>query len=151
MKGAPLNDERFNRLKYFLKEDGDALVLAVDLIFLGRAVEDTADNDVERSTKDIKRTFKALMIDGKSDNSFLTEHSQQLTPLIALAYMSWLDSMKLNQGENGDKFKALCIKNDCLKVIRYMMLLVGGPEWSEKEGLDFWREFGPSAEDFKDA
>lgn len=139
---APLDEHKFERLKFFLKDDASALSLAVDLIYLAHLLDDLVDRDVERSVEDVKRGFRVLLVDNPN-NPFLQAHFLQLTPLMGSALMTYLDSTTLEHGDKDERFKAFHIRNDVLKIIRHMMLLTGGADWSQEQGPEFWREFGP--------
>ena len=137
----PLNQEMFDGLTFFLKGNGPAVQFAVDLIYLAHLIDDLVDGDVIRDTEDIKKGFRILIVDQRM-NPFYNAFRGALDPLMASAYLLWLDSTYLETGGASERFTAFMIRNDTLKVIHHCMMLVGGPEWAQEQGPDFWRTFG---------
>jgi hypothetical protein len=136
-----LTEDTFNSLKYFLKGNMAAVQFALDLIYLSHIIDDLVDRDVERDNEDIKKAFRILIVD-QQHNPFYMSFRGVLDPLMASAFMLWLDSTYLETGSDTDRFTAFMIRNDTLKVIQHCLLLVGGPEWQHEQGPDFWRVFG---------
>jgi len=133
--------ETYDHLNFFLKGDKAAVEFAIDLIYLAHLIDDLVDGDVEREVEDIKRGFRVLIVDQRA-NPFYNAFRGALDPLLASAFMLWLDSTYLETGGNSERFTAFMIRNDILKVIHHCMMLVGGPDWAQEQGPDFWRTLG---------
>ena len=136
-----MNQEIFQSLNFFLKGNGPAVSFCIDLIYLAHQIDDLVDGDVEMDAEDVKKTFRILIIDQKI-NPFYNAFRGALDPLMGSAFLLWLDSTYLETGNASERFTAFMIRNDTLKVIHHCMMLVGGPEWAQEQGPDFWRTFG---------
>lgn len=137
----PLSPEVFEYLSGFLKGENQAVSFALDLLFLAHKIDDLVDGDVPVSVEDIKLIFRKLIVDFPYNN-FYQRWRNQLEPMISNAYLSWLASTYLEKGNREDRFCAFYIRNDVLRVIQHMMLLIGGPAYVQEQGPLFWKTLG---------
>jgi hypothetical protein len=137
------------KLRYFLMDIPEAVALAYDLFFLTHFWDDLVDGDVPRTVEDIEAALRKQWVDIPG-NRFFQVNEVVLRPMLARVALLWLDSNKLEKGDENDKFIAFNIRCDLVKVIHTMIILVGGPNWAQEVGVDFWRTFGPSLEDYND-
>ncbi len=137
---SPVPQSMFDALDHYLMGNTYAVSLALDMIFLAHKIDDLVDRDIEISVDDIKLVFRKVFVD-LPQNQFYQVWRVQLEPLITNAYMNWLDSTTLEQGDKDDRCIGFQIRNDVLKIVRYMLLLIGGPEWAQDMGPSFWKQF----------
>ena len=141
----PLTHDELSSLSFFLRDNQPALKLALDIIYVSHLWDDLIDGDVDRSADDINNAFiKAFRsIPNNIFYQSLPEIAkQQLNGLIISAAMQYKDSTQLELGDEDDRFMAFVIRNAILGIIHYLMLLVGGEEWIDEQGVLFWRTFG---------
>lgn len=141
----PMTTEELESLSFFLKDNKAALKLALDIIYVGHLWDDLVDRDVQRTTEDINSAFIKAFRD-IPDNLFYQTlppmFQQQLAGLIISTGMQYRDSIYLEMGDQGDRFTGFLIRNAALSIIHYLMFLVGGEDWVDEQGVNFWRTFG---------
>ena len=135
------SQEMFDCLTHFLKGNGPAVNFCIDLIYLSHLIDDLVDRDFDRDVEDIKKGFRILIVDQQM-NPFYQAFRGALDPLLTSAFMLWLDSTYLEAGGVSERFTAFMIRNDILKVIHHCIMLLGGPQWAQEQGPEFWRVFG---------
>jgi hypothetical protein len=52
--------------------------------------------------------------------------------------MLWLDSVKLEKGNDNQKMAAFIMRNALMNIAHYCMFLVGGIEWIQENGERIW-------------
>lgn len=133
--------ELFENLMKFMKGDVNAVQLASDLLFLAHLADDLVDGDKQRSKEEIKLAFRKTFVD-MPRNPFYVAYFPQISTLLSSSYLLWLDSMELESGTKDERFICFHIRTALLNCIHYFMLLVGGEEWVQEQGPDFWRVMG---------
>lgn len=143
-----LSDDSLLALKYFLKDDIDALRYALDILYISHLWDDLIDKDISRTDEDINQGFiKSL---GEIPiNPFYQAYQYQLAPMMANALTMWLESNELEKGSRDERMAALHIRNAVLHIIHYCILLKGGIMWSRQVGPEFWRYFGMNEEKYE--
>jgi hypothetical protein len=136
----PINQEAFEKLTAFLKDDVNAVKFCVDMLFVGHLWDDLIDKDRTRDDEEINRAFGVLLVDNHI-NPFYQRFAVQLDPLLANAALLWLTSTRLEKGDDRDKLTAFIIRNAFIEIINYCGLLLGGPQWVIDQGPDLWRMF----------
>jgi hypothetical protein len=135
-----MSEETFAKLTGFLKGDVNAIKLCIDLMYLGHFWDDLIDKDLVRSDEEINQAF-LLSLGDIPMNPFYQAFQIQLAPLMMSASLLWLDSTKLERGDNDSKLTAFCIRNALLNLIHFCMFLVGGVAWVREQGPEFWKTF----------
>ena len=143
----PFSEETDEQLKYFLCDVDEAVELAYNLFYLTHFWDDLVDGDNPRTVEDIQTALRKQWVD-IPNNRFYQLHAHVLLPMLSRVALLWLDSNKLEKGSENDKFIAYHIRCDLLSVIHTMIFLVGGADWVAEVGVEFWRLFGPSIDDY---
>ncbi len=128
------------KLSMFLKDDINAVKLAIDLMYLGHFFDDLIDKDLVRSDEDIVQAM-LLSLGEIPMNPFYQAYQAQLAPMMMSTSLLWLNSNDLEHGNNDDKHTAFCIRNALLNLIHFCMFLLGGVSWVREHGPEFWRTF----------
>jgi hypothetical protein len=142
---GPVTLDLFESLDFFLKGDSHAVAFCVDIIFLAHLIDDLVDRDVERSVEDVKIGFRKLLCDFPN-NPFYKQFYPQLSTLMASTYMMWLDSTSLEKGSEEERFICFQIRNTTMNIVHHCILLVGGVDWAQEQGVAFWKLFAPKQE-----
>jgi len=141
----PLTRDELESLSFFLKDDKAALKLALDIIYVGHLWDDLLDGDTQRSGDEVSTAFVKAFRNIPNNVFYLGLHpvaQQQLNGLIVSAAMQYRDSTHLEMGNEDDRFMAFQIRNAVLPIIHFLILLIGGEDWIDQHGVDFWRTFG---------
>jgi len=137
----PMTDELYEKLAFFMKGEVNAIKLSIDMIYVCHLWDDLIDRDRERGPEDIHKALRIAFAEMPS-NPLYQAYQQQFSSLMASAACQYIDSTKLEKGNDDEKLTAFWIRNALLSVLHYCMFLVGGPEWVAEQGPEFWRTFG---------
>jgi len=107
----------------------EAVALAYDLFYLTHFWDDLVDGDLVRSVEDIEAALRKQWVDIPFNRFFLANEIV-LRPMLTRVALLWMDSNKLESGDDNDKFIAFNIRCDLVKVIHTMIILVGGQSWA---------------------
>ncbi len=122
------------RLRYFYKNDENALKLAVQLLFIGHLWDDMVDKDKKRSDQEINDAFTFAL--GEIP---LNPYYPAVYHMIRNAMIQWECSNVLVNGTDDDKFTGFLIRNALMEIVHYLIFLVGGQEWAREQGPNLWK------------
>lgn len=141
---STITGQELERLEYFLKGDKHALLLCLDMVYVGHLWDDLIDKDRERTNEEISQAFmKAFR--GIPDNSFFKKWQHVLQPLLIQTAQAYLDSTNLELGDDDERLMAFLCRNQCLQFIEHVIYVVGidqgEPDWITEVSIDFWKTF----------
>ena len=128
--------EVLEKLGYFLKGDQQAIKLCIELLFIGHLWDDLIDKDKPRTDQEINQAFTWAL--GEIP---INPYFPGVYHLIRNAINQWQSANELASGNEDEKLMSFLIRNALMEVVHYMMFLVGGPQWIQDNGADFWRYF----------
>lgn len=132
-----LNKSQLDEIVYLYKGNKFAVKYVLDILYAGHLWDDLIDKDVERTDADINQAFRVALGDIPT-NPFYQANQAHLGPLMMSAAMLWLDSVKLEKGNDNHKMAAFVMRNALMNIAHYCMLLVGGIEWVQENGERIW-------------
>lgn len=129
--------EVIEKLRFFLKEDTQAIKLVLELLFVGHLWDDLIDKDKPRTDAEINQAFTFALGEIPTNQYFSAVY-----PLIRNAIGLWEIANTLENGDMDNKTTAFLIRNALMEVIFFIMYLIGGPAWIAEQGANFWQYFG---------
>jgi hypothetical protein len=136
----PLKKEQLEELVFLLKHDRDAIKYVLDILYAGHLWDDLIDKDRIRTDAEINQAFRVALGDIPT-NPFFQKFGLALAPLQMSASLLWLDSVKLEKGDENDRMAAFIMRNALAGVVHYCMFLVGGIDWVMEHGHRLWQIF----------
>lgn len=141
----PLNQHELDRLLYFLRGDKQALLLCLDLVWSGHFWDDLIDQDQERDTDDTRTAILKCFRDIPM-NPFFQKWQPYLQPFLVSAAQQYVDSTKLELGDQDQRLMAFIIRNASLSFIHHCIYITGvaaeEPAWIDQVAQEFWTLFG---------
>lgn len=141
---APMSSHEVERLLYFLKGDKNALLLCMDMIWIGHYYDDLIDLDNERSPEDAKVAFLKCFR-GIPDNPFFKTWAPYLQPLLVNTAQLYIDSTNMEFGDPDDRLMAFILRNQSMAFINHCIycagIAAGEPEWVSEVSQEFWTLF----------
>jgi hypothetical protein len=132
---SPENQENvLKSLRYFYKNDDNALKLAVQLLFIGHLWDDLVDGDKQRNEREINDAFTVAL--GEIP---LNPYFPAIYHMMRNAMIQWECSNILAHGHDDNKFTGFLIRNSLMEVVHYLIFLVGGQDWAREQGPKFWQ------------
>lgn len=135
------------KLRYFLKEDIDAVRFCIDFVFICHLWDDLIDKDKERTDTDINDAFLAALVEIPG-NPFYMRHMHVLRPVILNIILQWEDANTLERGSDHDKQMAWMLRAGMLQIFNVCAYLVGGPAWAREVGPGIRRMYEETLHDF---
>lgn len=134
------------RLSFYLKGDRDAMRFCADIIFVGHLWDDLVDRDKVRTPDELDKAFQ-IMLGEIPTNPFYQANIAQLSGLMMSAILLWRDANVLETGNEDERLASFIARNAMISIVHYCLFLVGGLQWAEEQGPNFWREICPGLND----
>lgn len=129
--------EVLEKLRFFLKDDTQAIKLVLELLFIGHLWDDLIDKDKPRTDAEINQAFSFALGEIPVNKYFTAVY-----PLVRNAIGLWETANQLEKGTIDEQTTAFLIRNALMEVIFFLMFLIGGSAWISEQGAEFWRYFG---------
>ena len=139
-----ISEYELERLEYFLKGDKQALLLCLDMVYVGHLWDDLIDKDRVRTNDEINQAFMKSFR-GIPDNPFFKKWQGALQPLLIQTAQAYVDSTHLEMGDDDERLMSFLCRNQCLQFIQHVVYVVGidhgEPDWITQVSVDFWKTF----------
>lgn len=136
----PLTQHQLDELIFLMKGDKSAVKYVLDVLYVGHLCDDLFDKDRYRTSDEINSAFRIALGDIPM-NPFFQAFGQHLAPMQLSAMLLWVDSTKLEKGNDNDKMAAFIMRNALANIVHYCLFLVGGLEWQQENGARIWQIF----------
>lgn len=145
----PLPLHKVERLQFFLKDDKQALLFCLDLLYIAHKWDDLIDGDKELEKEEINQAFVKCLA-GVPSNPFYQEFQAVLMPMMYNALTLWLESNELKKGDVDERLAGFTIEHTVVEIIHFCILMKGQIDWAREVAPEFWQLFGPTMDELNE-